>query len=318
MRKSAACLIVLLAFASVGLALVPNVSSQTVNIKVVSYSYYVDNIGYFDVVGEVQNTGPNTIQSVVLSGKVYTSDGTAQAYSYPTTVWVANLLPQQKAPFYMEFPPQTSATGDLSWLSLGVDHVDFTINVANATSSYQYPDITLVSHSGGTDKEGVYWVTGTVKNTGTQTAKNIRVVGTFYNASGTVVAVGITDPPLTPSSLAPSSTASFKFGAWDLNQTLVPDYEKIDHYTLLFQVEDPILTGTAPTPPASTPTPGDSTPTSSSGSGNPTPIAPDTQYVAIIVIVLVGLAAAILLLRRRKTKISPQEAKKRKLQARKK
>ncbi len=318
MRKGAAFLVVLLALASLGLVLVPKVSSQPSSIKVLSYSYYVDNIGYFDVVGEVQNTGPNTIQSVILTGTVYTSDGTAQAYSYPTTVWVRYLLPQQKAPFYMEFPPETSATGDLSWLSLGVDRVDFTVNVANTTSSYQYPDITLLSHSGATDNEGVYWVTGTVKNTGTQTAKNIYVMGTFYNASGNVVAVGATNDPLTPSSLTPSSTASFKFGAWDLNQTIVPAIQKIDHYNLLFQVQEPILNGTAPTPPASTPTPGESTPTTSSGNGNPTPIAPETQYVAIIVIVLLGLAVAILLLRRRKPKISPQTAKKRKMQERRK
>jgi len=318
MRKTAIFLVTLLALASLGLALVPKVSSQTQDIKIVSYSYYVDNLGYFDVVGEVQNTGSNTIQSVVLTGTVYTPDGTAQAYSYPTTVWVVDLLPQQKAPFYMEFPPETSNTGDLSWLSLGVDHVDFTINQASATSSYQYPDITLLSHSGGTDNEGVYWVTGTIKNTGTQTAKNVRVMGTFYNASGTVVAFGVTDNPPIATSLAPSSTASFKFGAWDLNQTIVPEYEKIDHYSLLFQVESPILNGTAPTPPASTPTPGDSTPTPSSGGGNPTPIAPETQYVAIIVIVIFGLAVAILLLRRRKPKLSPKEAKKRKLQERRK
>jgi hypothetical protein len=318
MRKTAVFLVTLLALASFGLVFVPKVFSQPQGIKVVSYSYYVDNLGYLDVVGEVQNTGSNTIESVVLTGVVYTPDGTAQACSYPTAVWGEYLIPQQKAPFYMEFSPETSGTGDLSWLSQGIDHVDFTINQATATGSYLYPDITLLSHSGDADNQGVYWVTGTIKNAGTQTATNVRAIGTFYNASGTVVAVGVTDNPPITTSLAPSSTATFKFGAWDLNQTIMPEWEKIDHYSLLFQAESPILNGTAPTPPASTPTPGQSTPTTSTAGGNPTPIAPETQYVAIIVIVIFGLVVAILLLRRRKPKLSPQEAKKRKLKERRK
>ncbi len=56
--------------------------SQTQNIKIVSYTYYIDNLGYLDVVGEVQNVGSNTVTSVILTGTVYSSDGTDQADSY--------------------------------------------------------------------------------------------------------------------------------------------------------------------------------------------------------------------------------------------
>jgi hypothetical protein len=149
------------------------------------------------VVGEVQNVGPNTIEFVTLSGTIYTINGEAQAYSYPTSVYGQYLLPQQKAPFYMQISSETSATGDWIWLSIDVDRVDFTVEPASGTSSYQYPDLKVESSSGGADGKGFYWVSGTVKNSGTQTATGIRVVGTFYNASGTVVAVEFTDP-LTP------------------------------------------------------------------------------------------------------------------------
>jgi hypothetical protein len=313
---------VFLTLASLGLTLVPQVSSQPENIKVLSYGWYVDSIGYLDVVGEVQNVGPNTIDSVVLSGVIYTLDGDAVSYSYPTPVYVKYLVPQQKAPFYMEFPPEVSVTGDLSWLSLGID-VDFTINSAEATSSYQYPDLTVTSSSGGADSEGVYWVSGTVQNTGTETATNIYVVGTFYNATGTVIAMGYTDT-LTPASLSPSSTASFKVGAFDLNQSIVPSNLKIDHYSLLIQVEEPILTGAAPTLPTSTPPstsppsttpPSDSTP--SPTDENPDVLAPEAIYAIIIVIVILGLAITLLALR--KTKSQEKSTKKsRKLQKRKK
>ncbi len=304
---------------SLGLTLVPQVSSQPENIKVLSYGWYVDSIGYLDVVGEVQNVGPNTIDSVVLSGVIYTLDGEAVSYSYPTTVYGQYLLPQQKAPFYMEFPPSVSVTGDLSWLSLGIDRVDFTVEAADPTSSYQYPDLPVTSSSGGTDAEGVYWVTGTVQNAGTQTATNIYVVGTFYNATGTTIAMGYTDA-LTPASLSPSSTASFKVGAFDLNQSIVPSNLKIDHYSLLIQVEEPILTGTAPTlptptPPSTTTPPSDSTP--SPTDENPDVLAPEAIYAIIIVIVILGLSITLLALR--KTKSQEKSTKKlRKLQKRKK
>jgi hypothetical protein len=310
--------------AALGLTLVPHVSSQPENIKVLSYSYYFDSIPFLDVVGEVQNMGPNTIDTVVLSGTIYTTDGEAVAFSLPTTVLVKYLLPQQKAPFYMEFPPEVSITKDYSWISVGIDHVEFTVNNAKATSSYQYPDLTVTSSSGAANAQGEYWVTGTVQNTGTQTATNVLIVATFYNASGTVVATGYTDQ-LTPTSLTPSSTTSFRVGAFDLNQTEVPSSLKIFSYTLLIQTEGPILTGTAPvstptptSPPSTTP-PSDSTPTptGSPGSGD-NGLAPEIIYAIVVVIVILGLVGTWLLARKKKPQTKAQMKKKRKLQKRKK
>jgi hypothetical protein len=268
MKKSIVPLIVCLALVSLGLTLVPKVASQPENIKIMSYSWYTDLYGNFIVVGEIQNVGPNTIVSVFLTGIVYTQDGVAQAYGY-TTAFVNYMVPQQKAPFEMEFLPQTSVTGDLSWVSLGVDHVDFTVERAETTQKYQYPDLSITDNQGKADSEGVYWVSGHVQNSGTLAATNVRVVGTFYNSAGTPVAVGYTDSitgyteDQTPIPLEPSTTASFKLGAFDQNQSKVASDQKIANYKLLVQAETPILSGTPPSPtptPEATPTP---TPTSS-------------------------------------------------------
>lgn len=327
MRKNETYFVVLLTLVSLGLALVPQVSSQPENIEILSYSWYIDSYGDFIVVGEIQNTGSNTIASVVLSGTVYTKDGEAQTY-YTGSAFVNQLIPQQKAPFYIVFPAQASITGDLSWVSIGVDHVDFTVNQAEATNEYQYPDLTVQSSSGEVDSEGAYWVSGTIKNSGTQTATTICVIGTFYNASGTVIAVGYTNP-LTPTSLAPSSTASFKVGAFDLNQNEVPSNQKITNYRLLIQTEEPLLSGTAPSLPPATPIPSDSTPPptespNSTNSGDPgnssnsNPVAPETQYVAVIIVAIIVLAGVILLLRRRKTQATAKVTKNHKSQKRRK
>jgi hypothetical protein len=293
---------------SLSLAWVRQVSSQPENIKILSYSWYVDSIGFFDVVGEIQNVGSSTIEAVVLGGIIYTTDGVEQGRSNPTLVYVNCLIPQQKASFFMEFNPQQTVTGDLSWLSIGVDRIDFTVLDANVTSNYRYPDVTIKSSSGAADENGTYWVSGTVQNSGSQTATNIRVIGTFYNTSGTVVAVGYTKY-LTPSSLSPSSTASFKVGAFDYDHTLVPPERKIASYSLLTQVEKPLLSGTPPsTPPTDATPPSSSSGTPSSGTTPSAPIAPETQIIEVVVVVVLVVVGTILVLNKRK--VRAQEPKK--------
>jgi hypothetical protein len=315
MRKSSIYFFVLVTLVSLGFALVQQAASQPENIKVLSYSWYIDAIGSFDVVGEVQNMGPNTISLAVLNGTVYAADGEAKAFSNPIVAYVHYLLPQQKAPFFMEFAPQASVTGDLSWVSLGVDHVDFTVYRANVTSSYLYQGLTVKSSIGAVDGEGVYWVSGTVQNSGSQTATDIRVIGTFYNAHGTVVAVGYTDP-LTPSSLNPSSVASFKVGAFDHDETVVSSDKIISSYSLVIQAGGPILSGTPPSLPSSNST--SPTPPSDDGTSLPPAVAPDTQYVAVAVLVIVVIAGIILVFDRRKSQAKSQQANTPKSQTRNK
>ncbi len=309
MNKSMVCLLVLLAVCSLSLTLVPTALSQADSIKVLSYTWYVDSIDYLTVVGEVQNVGINTVDSVLLTGTATASDGTIVGST--TQAYAINLVPQQKAPFYMEFPPSEAIGND--WYSAGVSGVNIVVRVANATANYQYPDVKITNKqasigSGSTDK-GVYWVNGEIKNTGSQTAQNIRVIGTFYNASGAVVAVGGYINDVVAASLAPSATATFKFGAFDINQTGIPSDRKITDYSLVVLVEEPILQGTppsiAPTTPASPATsqsPSDtSTSTSTQPSGsNPTGSLPSQWIYAIVVVVaVVAVATALLLLKKR-------------------
>jgi hypothetical protein len=294
MEHRAFRLLVFLAVLSLGLNFVPNVLSQPEKVKIISYNWYVDSIGYLVVVGEVQNVGSETIDSVILSGAVYTTDGTLQSESYAQAV-VKYLVPQQKAPFYMEF-----ASDDLSWLSLGLDRIDFVINQANATTDYQYPCLTVKDSSSFISAEGEYWAIGTVQNIGNQTGRNIRVVGTFYNASGSIVAMGWSGI-LSPASLGPSGTASFKVGAFDMNQTIVPSSYKISSYSLLVQAEEPILAGTAPSlPPSSDPTDSSST-SDPSDSNNLVSFSPQFLIVVVFVAVILGVVGTTLLLRKHKS-----------------
>jgi len=153
----------------------------------------------------------------------------------------------------MDFP-QPYSSPDRTWASVAISSVDLAVYAANATSSYQYWNLTITSNSGSVGKSGnyngVYSVNGVIQNTGSQTAANLTVVTTFCNITGTVVAVGNTYENLggfLTSTLAPSGTISFQVPAFDLTQSLVPSSEKISSYSLLVQAQGPILQGTAPT-----------------------------------------------------------------------
>jgi hypothetical protein len=285
--------------------LIHQASSQPANqdnLKVLDYSYYFDNIGGFHAVGEIQNIGTTILNPVVIGGTIYTPDGTDQLRSTPCIVFVNYMLPQQKACFLMDFPMT-----DMSWTSQGLDHIGFTVIEANSNSSYQYQNLTITDSKLSTDADGTLWATGTVKNTGGQTATNVRVIATFYNASNAVVAVGYS---ASPSNINPSGSASFKAGAYDINQTLVTSDRKITSYTLYVQTEGPLLSGTPPTPTSTSgtsSTPSTSDNTSSPDSNSSSPATPGLNYGAIIVVVIVVVGVALLFFRRKQSQTSVEK-----------
>jgi hypothetical protein len=266
-KKALAYLVVALTLLSLCVVVVkgqstpPNYSSD---VKILSYNWYMDSAGFIDAVGEVQNTGQSVLTQVVIGGEVLDNTGnilTQYACGLGTDIaQVMYLAPGQKAPFYLEFyPPQDATNG---WYSESLGNVEVQVTYATSSTSYYYPDIQVVSSSssigkistGPTPDFGAYWVTGTLKNTGTQTAYNVTLYGTFYNSTGNVMAVSSTNDT-TILSMAPGATTSFKIGAFDVNQTGLPAGEKISTYSLLADPDSPLETGA----PVYTPSPTTST-----------------------------------------------------------
>jgi hypothetical protein len=304
---------VILSLLCLWLTLVPKGFSQTQSVSIIGYSWYVDETGGLDVVGQVQNVGSSTVNPVILTGTVFAPGGEVASTS-ACQVWVSYLTPGQKAPFYMEFMPPEESTG---WSPDYIGNISLSVAKATPTNSYQYPDLKITSSSAsigtaatGAGLEGAYVVNGVIKNTGTQAATNVTVVGAFFNSTGNVVGVGYTDY-LTPTVLAPSAITTFQIEALDLNQSLVPPNLKIYSYSLLVQTGAPILNGTAPSP-TSSQSSGTSAPTSSGGSStssssSSTQASTKTQnsinttiYVIVIAVVILAAAAigAALVLRR--------------------
>ena len=299
MKKTTTCFFITLLLLTVIFTSIPFAFGETQDIKILSYNYYVDSIGGL-VVGEIQNTGSDTIKYVYLTGTLTTADGTIVG-SGNSRALVSYLTPQQKAPFYMEFN-KPSIGGD--WYSVDVSKITLKVSKADAESSHQYPDLKIVSSeakvSTNTDDYGTYWVTGTIQNTGSQTAQKLTVVGAFYNSSGNIVAVSYTNY-LTPTALNPSETMQFKIGAFDTNQSAASASQKITSYSLLVQAESPILPGGGPT---ATFQPSSSS-SSSSPAGTQQAVSSNNAfdsnilYVIIIAGVVIAVVAALLVSRRR-------------------
>ena len=335
MKKTSVSLLIILVIGSLCLTFIPAAHSQTAptNVKVLDYSYYFDYTGTLVVIGEVQNVGSYTVGTVYLAGSAYSSDG--GKVDSTTIALVKDLLPGQKATFMWSFYDSASDFG--SWTHPDVTQIDLSVTRADATSGYLYPDLkisNLNNHLGtnrGTGSDdpnadyGAYWVTGTLTNTGTQTATNVRIIVTYYNASGTAVAVGGYIYEVMNATLAPSQSTQFKIGAFDLNQTGIVSSKKITSYSELVEVDGPILQGASvptvtpyptfgPTTDATSgpttdatvgPTSQDSSPT---GGSTNSPI-PSWVLGVVAVVVIVVVVAIVLLMKKRSSQPAAAPAK---------
>lgn len=284
------------------IALVPSTYGQVETVKVLNYSYYIDFLGNLVLVGEVQNIGTTVLKYVDIAGRITGSDG-SQA-QWENRVLGLYLLPQQKAPFYLQFSKQSASYG--SWFGVDILNVELVAYRALEITNYQYQNVKVTTHQGSANSVGEYWVNGELKNIGTQTASNITIVATYYNSSGTTVAFGGTNRI---STLSPNETKTFKVGAFDLNQTEVSSDKKIYGYSLLVQVESPLSEGTAPTAssaPAGTSGPTDSGSSSDSDTGNNLDV---TNLVIIVAVIVIVVVVFLLFSKRKNTKLSSEKSK---------
>lgn len=290
-------ILVVLALASFNVLSLPNVRAQTNEAQVLSYSWYIapsttttaEYINDLIAIGEVQNTGSTTIGAIWVTGQAYDSNGTVLA-STEAQAMATNLVPNQKAPFYLDFTPEESVTQDQSWVP---NVTSVTVSVATITnasdSSTQYTGLTT-SNLNMDNNGGNYTVSGIIQNTGDQSVEDVALASTFYNSNGTVIAVSFTDLGAT---LVPRQPTTFEVTPWDNTATLSSE---IENYTILIQ--------SIPVTPTTTPEQTTQPTSSPSGSPNPTQnpgimTSIPTYAIVIVVIAVVAIIAGLMLLRRR-------------------
>jgi hypothetical protein len=300
-------IVVLVLAMSIMMLSAPNVKAQgsTSDVQVLSYSWYtapestpLGGVEYGDlvVVGELQNVGSNTITSVSLTATAYNSSNLAIASS-SNGIDLAVMAPQQKSPFYIDFNPSISPTGDMSWVA-NITSITVTVtNVIDSTQT-QYTSLTIQNVNFYNGSNGVYTVTGTILNNGSETATNVWVFTTFYNASGTVDSLNYTITYLS-TSLAPGASVPFTATPVDLSAIS----SQPTNYALLVNAV-PASSATPTPPPQTTPTPVSTV----SPQATPPPGSSSTMvtYVLIaLVVVVIVVVGGLLLLRQRLNRASP-------------
>jgi len=271
----------LVAIICLGSVSIPNAFSQVANtnVKVLSYSHYVNPSGNFIVVGEVQNTGNANLQSVTLNATAYDSGKNALAGS-SAMAYVSYLNVSQKAPFYIDMGPSNIAGTD--WGST-VSSVEFTVFNAYSTSDRQYESLALGISFNGT-LGGSYIATGLLFNLGNQTASGIKVVGTYYNSLGTVVAVGFAN---VNDSLVPGNYTTYTVSEFDATPSLVA---QISNCSILVQTSTLQNNNLPPT-------------------ASPTKPLPNTYVYAIVAgtaaAAVIIIVVALLMFRKRKVTSAP-------------
>jgi len=205
----------ILVLLSAGLGYFRPVESQGQGqVVILSHSSFIDTFGYYDVVGEVKNVADQPVEWVTVTATFYDSEGqvigTRSAYTY-----LEVLLPGRKSPFKI-VETESAVIEKIANYSL---KVSFFQQSAGLPMGLQ-----IVSNSSFVDKFGWFHVTGEIKNIGTTTANYIEVIGTFYDAEGTVVYAFSASPE--PRILEPNQKASFELVVGDKSRAaLILSYE---------------------------------------------------------------------------------------------
>jgi len=172
------------------------VSERPGEVQILSHGMYIDTIGYAHVAGEVQWTGSRNVAFVQLTATFRDSGGTVVAVGFAYTS-VSILTPNQKSPFEIL---EGDNVGRISSYTLAV-------TAFNPTTQAPYRSFSIQGDSMYEDSIGYKHVVGTVTNTGSSTARYVKVIVTFRGSAGNAVATAFTFT--SPTDLDPGASGSF-------------------------------------------------------------------------------------------------------------
>jgi hypothetical protein len=289
--KKIMVILILVALILTSIFIFQNVKANASEVSVISYSSYVapSNTvaalapGDLITVGEVMNIGSDIVSDVTVQGTAFSASGQTLAVT-GADAFVYDMLPGQKAPFYLDFSASSGLTQDLSWVPQ-VSSVTVQVTSVTDTNQRQYSDYDIQGRYNYTDNNGVYVAYGTLVNNGSQIVSYPWVVTTFYNATGGVISLNYTNF-LTPT-LSVNGAVRYFSTPLDNNTQLT---NQIAAYSIQI---DSLTVANSTSSPTATPTQSNTKPTTNF------PILP-----IVIVVVLIAVAVAALLLFR-KRKVAP-------------
>jgi len=171
-------------------------------VSIVIHTGYLDGMGYYQVCGEVQNTGDTAARNIWVTITFY--DASSAVLDGPREAQVQHdvLLPGRKSPFAYSAGVQGSLVHSYTVDMLFYDPSDtIPLGLEIVSDSSNIIDMVFLKTMN---------VSGQVKNSGSETATFVRVVATFYNGpGGTGTVVGVSAATSSPLSLDAGQTGSF-------------------------------------------------------------------------------------------------------------
>ncbi len=275
--KISALLIILGIIAStIYLTSINPVSADTV--VVLSSSTFTDSSGILHVVGEVQNTGSDTVSSVEVAATFYNSSSNI-VYTQISSSSPFFMLPNSKSPFNVK---ETILT-----LIPQIKTYKLRVSFTPADSIQQGLEIT--SSTSRIDSAGVYHLVGEIQNIGMGAATTTEIYATFYDSSGKVVDTSYAFAD--SGRIASGDSSSFDITVNDLSQIPL-----ISSYSLNADSNEYALVTSS----SSTQTP-TSFPTYQS-SPTPTPTVPEITTLNLVALLIVMLLVSAITLSVKKRK----------------
>jgi len=184
------------------------------NVDILSHTGYLDSFGYYHVVGEVQNVGDQAVNFVKIEVVFYDSSNVEIASRFDLTMLYV-LLAGRKSPFDIVLLDATQ--------SAEVDH--YSLSVTFLAASPVPIGLEILSHSSYVD-DGYINIVGEIMNIATEKAHNVKIIATYYDAAGDVVAAMLTYLDPIQSDLDPGETEPFEILLNDEDRTpYVDTYE---------------------------------------------------------------------------------------------
>lgn len=160
-----------------------------------NHSHYVDSIDNLHIVGEVLNNTTAHLQLVKIPVTFFNSSGQNVGTGY-TYTWLDNLQAGDKTCFHILLaqPPGWSR---------------YEFGTITHWPGRALPNLALLNHTGALINYGWYRVAGQVRNDHGAVVESVEVVGTLYNAAGTVVGCWW-DLSTDPADLNPGQLGAFE------------------------------------------------------------------------------------------------------------
>jgi hypothetical protein len=148
-------------------------------VEVLTHGLYKDNTGMYKIIGEVKNVSSKNLIIEIIAYLYVKKSIAGFGWGFTT---IPILVPNQKSPFFIIIKPTTQEKIDR-----------YSLKIKFGTTIQQpYRELKVLMHYSYIDNFGYFHVIGKIRNEGSQDVIDVIVIGTFYDITGTIIAVNST------------------------------------------------------------------------------------------------------------------------------